>query len=231
VDWIVASWLANQGVMNGYLSAVQDEWLTGYASAAAPRRDAPQGDPTMIALREITDVSPRVVHWFEEEYGEARRASLAEAVRRTLLAPLPRVDVRTTSSTGVSAWSTTMRALRTSHEASAGWSCQLSSPALSRTDREVLRRAMETAADARVRGLTKRWGDYAAKSPASWRLRSLGGAPWNPAVGDSVTIELRNALLWRATRVDDGQPGADFVERAERTAARDACTRGGRVDE
>jgi hypothetical protein len=224
VDWIVASWLANQGIMNGYLSAVQDEWLTGYASAAAPRRDTPQGDPTMTALREITGVSPRVVSWFEEEYGEARRPSLAEAVRRTLLAPLPRVDIRSGSSQGVDGWSTTMRALRSSPEASAGWSCQLRAPALSRTDREVLRGAMETAAGSRVRGLTQRWGDYAARSPAGWRLRSLGGAPWRPEVADSVSRELRDALLWRAARVDDGRPGSDFVERAERAAARDACT-------
>ena len=226
VDWIVASWLARQGIMNGYLSAVQDEWLTGYASASAPRRDTPQADPTMTALREITEVSPAAVRWFEAEYGDARRASMAEAVRRTLLAPLPRIDFRASPSLGVEAWATTTRALRASPQASAGWSCQLRIPALGRSDRDLLRRTMETAAQARVAGLMRRWSEYSQRTNAGWRLRSLGGAPWRPEAADSLTRELRDALLWRAARVDDGRPGSDFAERAERDAAWQSCATG-----
>ncbi|MCC6316693.1 MAG: hypothetical protein IT361_03290 [Gemmatimonadaceae bacterium] len=226
VDWIVASWLASEGVMNGYLSAVQDEWLTGYASASAPQRDLSDGDATMIALREITTVAPGMVTWFAEAYGDARRASLSDAVRRTLLAPLPRVDLRS-GTMGMSGWAAALQTLRASPDASGNWSCQLRTPALSRSDVAMLRTAMETAADARVRGLTQRWGDHAARTRSSWRLRSLGGAPWRPEIADSLTRELRDALLWRAARPDDGRAGADFAERAERAAAREACAGAG----
>jgi hypothetical protein len=36
VDWFVSAALAREGRMNGYLSAVQDPVLTGYASATTP---------------------------------------------------------------------------------------------------------------------------------------------------------------------------------------------------
>jgi hypothetical protein len=59
-----------------------------------------------------------------------------------------------------------------------------------------------------------------------WRFRSLGGAPWDPSFADALERELRDALLWRAARVDDGRPGVDLVERAERAAAWDGCASG-----
>ena len=227
VDWIVASWLAREGILNGYLSAVQDEWLTGYASASAPRRDAPQADPTITALREIADVSPEMVSWFDASYGTDRRVSVAEGVRRALLSPMPRVELRTGApGSAFTAWSETVRALRAAPEAASGWSCQLMVPTLGRSDRELLRRTMEVAAEARVSGLVRRWGEYSERTSGSWRFRALGGAPWRPAIADSVTREMRDALLWRAARVEDGRPGSDFAERAERAASASACARG-----
>ena len=225
VDWIVAAALARQGVVNGYLSAVQDEWLTGYASAAAPRRDTPREDATMAALREIAEVAPEVVTWFEEAYGAHRRASLAEGVRRTLVAPLPRWDSRASLSVGVDAWALNGRLLRASLSLTGGWSCQLRAPSLSGNDRAVLRRTMETAAGARVDGILQRWGEYSERTSASWRFRALGQAPWRPEVADSIRREMREALLWRAARVDDGVRGSDFAERAERAAAWEGCLR------
>jgi hypothetical protein len=226
VDWIVASSLARQGILNGYLTAVQDEWLTGYASAVAPRRDTPQSTAAMTALLEITEVAPHVVAWYDGVYGSGRRLGLADAVRRTLLAPLPRMEGRLSASVGFDAYGGITRELRASPEASGGWSCLLAAPSRAGSDREALRRAMEAAAQARVTGLLSRWGEYADRTSAGWRFRSLGGAPWRPAIADSVGRELRDALLWRAARIDDGVPGADLVERAERDAAWDGCARG-----
>ena len=227
VDWLSAAALAREGILNGYLSAVQDEWLTGYASATAPRRDGPQGDATMLAVREIAEVAPNVVSWFEASYGEERRPGLADAVRRSLVAPLPRLDSRHSASVGFDGWSTATRILRMSPAASGGWSCLLRTPALQGNDREVLRRTMETAAGARIGGLLRRWGDYSERTSGSWRFRSLGGGPWRPAIADSIERELRDALLWRAARVDDGRLGSSLVERAEREASWNECARGG----
>jgi hypothetical protein len=56
----------------------------------------------------------------------------------------------------------------------------------------------------------------------------LGGAPWDPAGRAALEREMRDALLWRAARVDDGKAGVDLVERAERDAAWAACAAGDR---
>ena len=53
-DWFLASALARQGRMNGALSAVQDGWIRGYASAAGP---AAFGDHA-AALSALFDVMP-----------------------------------------------------------------------------------------------------------------------------------------------------------------------------
>jgi len=37
---------------------------------------------------------------------------------------------------------------------------------------------------------------------------------------------VRDAILWRAARPDDGRAGVDFTERAERRAAWEYCAAG-----
>lgn len=224
VDWIVAAFLASEGISNGYLSAVQDTWITGYASATVPRQDVAERDPTMSTLQEIADVSPKAIAWFDHGVGSSRRMSVADAVRRTLSAPFPRVDLRgTTTAFPLEPWTASLRVVRAT--AGGGWACQLNTPGREGSDVVVLRSAMTLAAETRVRGIVRRWQEYADEGGGGWRLKSLGGPPWLPGTADSVVQELRDALLWRAARVDDGRLGSDFAERAERDAARTACSR------
>ncbi|MEO6445015.1 MAG: hypothetical protein ABIZ91_19535 [Gemmatimonadaceae bacterium] len=224
VDWFVASALAHRGRLNGYLSSVQDELLTGYASATAPRSGAPEGDATLNALREIAAIDPSIAEWYDTTYGSGRHLGVADAVRRTLIAPLPRLDVRYSPSIGVDAISGSIRMMRASEEASGAWTCLLQTPALAGRDAAALGSAMRFAAEGRAGGLARRWGDYARGVPeASWRFRALGGAPWEPVATSSMVRELRDAILWRAARVDDGRVGNDLVEHAVRRATWDRC--------
>ena len=151
----------------------------------------------------------------------------SDAVRRALIAPLTRTDVRygvTSDFDGVGA---SLRLLRSTPEVAAGWRCLLNAPSLRGRDASTVGEAMQYAADARARGLVQRWGDYARGIPgAAARFRALGGAPWNPATRDSVVREVRDAILWRAARPDDGRAGQDFAERAERRAAWEHCATG-----
>lgn len=224
VDWIIAAALAHQGVLNGYLSAVQDETLTGYASATAPRRDATRQDATILALSEIADVDRDVLNWYSSTYGLDRRADIADGVKRVLTAPLPRFTLDRRGAGAFDVFGAPIRVLRSSPEASGAWDCLLSAPSLGSADRDAMRRAMTVAATSRISGVVSRWGEYSERNRASsWSFRMLGGAPWNPAAADSLERELRDALLWRAARPDDGRSGIDLVERAERTAAWDTC--------
>lgn len=224
VDWFVAAALAHRGRMNGYLTSVQDAMITGYASATAPRGGTTEGDATLDALREIAVVDPAIVSWYDTTYGTGRHLGVTDAARRTLVAPLTRTDLRYGSMQGVDAFIAAPRALRASAEVSGGWSCLLTSSSSNGRDVSVVQSAMSIAAEARARGLVKRWGDYARGVPgASLRFRALGGAPWHPAIQDSVMREVRDAILWRAARPDDGRAGVDLAERADRRAAWDRC--------
>jgi hypothetical protein len=210
--------------MNGYLSAVQDEMLTGYASATAPRTGPVEGDATIDALRAITNVDSSLLAWYDASYGSGRRMGIADAVRRVLVAPLGRLDVRGVSAPTFDAFTSSVRMLHASPEASAGWTCLLDAPSMRGRDGDGVREAMQVAASARARGLVRRWGDYARGLPdAAWRFRALGGAPWESSVIDSTVREVRDAILWRAARADDGRAGLDFTERAERHAAWETC--------
>lgn len=227
VDWFVANALARRGRMNGYLSSVQDAMITGYASASPPRTGVIESDATLDALREITAVEPSIVSWYSKAFGSERPFGVADAVRRTLVAPLSRLNVRSVPLGGFDGVADNVFLLRSATDAASGWTCLLESPSMRGGDSEALRDAMYFAADARARGLTRRWGDYARGVPtAAWRFRALGGAPWQPATRDSVVDEVRDAILWRAARPDDGRAGVDFAERAERRAAWEYCAAG-----
>jgi hypothetical protein len=225
-DWIIASSLAQRGILNGYLTAVQDEVLTGYASATAPRRDATRADATMLALSEIADVDHDLLGWYEGTYGLDRKADIADGVRRALTAPLPRLDSRGAGPGMFDVFRPAQLILGASADVSGAWDCLLHAPSLKTSDRDAMRRAMQVAAEARVHGVVNRWSDFSERSRTNWRFRMLGGAPWDPEGRASLEREMRDALLWRAARVDDGKAGVDLVERAEREAAWTACAAG-----
>lgn len=224
-DWFVAAALAHRGRMNGYLSSVQDAMITGYASATAPRGGALEADATLEALREIAPVDPSVVTWFDSTYGSARHMGVTDAVRRTLVAPLARVDFRGAGTPTLDAFVATPRLLRAAGDGAPSWRCLLSGEArANRRALDAVGDAMQLAAEARARGTVQRWGEYARGVPsAAVRLRALSGAPWHPALRDSVERDVRDAILWRAARPDDGRTGVDLVERAQRRAAWERC--------
>ncbi len=222
-DWIIASALAEKGILNGYLTAVQDEVITGYASATAPRRDATRPDATIRALTEIAEVDRDVVEWYESAYGYDRKVDLADAVTRALTVPMPRLEPGNTDAFDV--WTSTASMLRSTEEAMRSWDCLLEAPSLEGSDRESVRRVMQVAASQRVKNALARWGEYATRGRGDERFRVLAGAPWNPEAADSLGRELESALLWRAARASDGRPGVDLVERADRNAAWEACAR------
>src|SRR5690606_3040550 len=64
VDWYVAASLARLGRTNGYLTAVQDEVLTGYASSLPPDAAGEAAEAMMATLDEMSSLSPEMRDWF-----------------------------------------------------------------------------------------------------------------------------------------------------------------------
>ncbi len=83
-DWFVAAALAREGRMDGYLSAVQDELLTGYAAVPPPDMHGQSGEATLAVLKEMTSVPEGLEAWFRSQYGREREPTALERARRVL---------------------------------------------------------------------------------------------------------------------------------------------------
>lgn len=195
VDWFVAASLAREGRSNGYLSAVQDRLLTGYASAAPPDPDGRSGEAIVRILDEVAAVPDGHRRWFLERYGSGRPPSALAVVEAVLGAPLP-VEAPLEPAAPHPPFG-----LRLSHAqglprtsaacASAGWQGVLGSDPL-RREVAVL------AARARARGLALEQARRVAGAEGrEWMARQLQGRLWSPLPVDSATAELLEPLLQR----------------------------------
>jgi hypothetical protein len=213
VDWFISATLARQGRVNGHLSAVQDPVLTGYGSAITPEAARDAGSATLRALDDITPVPAVERDWFTAQFGAERRLSVHEAVRQVLEVPVPPVELD--ASRARSPWPPeATRALFSGTPAASGaWRCLLDFLPGRGNDAGAVRAVVQYAAEARARGLVRRWQAYARRSPgrAPAELRALTGAPWDPAIESATLREVRDAILWSA--VAGGEP--DFRNPAQ----------------
>lgn len=84
MDWYVAASLARLGRTNGYLTAVQDELLTGYASSLPPDAAGEAAEAMVATLEEMTSVSSDLHAWYLQEYGRGREMPAYDLVRHVL---------------------------------------------------------------------------------------------------------------------------------------------------
>jgi hypothetical protein len=88
VDWFAAVALARQGRINGYLSSVQDDLLTGYGTVTPPDVTGAVGQALVALLDEVAPIYPDTRRWFLQNYGQLRAPSAYDLARRILEAPL-----------------------------------------------------------------------------------------------------------------------------------------------
>jgi hypothetical protein len=200
VDWFVSAALAREGRLNGHLSAVQDPVLTGYASAITPEAAREGGSATLRALDGITIISPLSRGWFSSLFGVDRRLSVHEALRQVLETPVPAIDVSPSRKAGRMMTSPVSTAFSGSPEVSGAWRCVLDGFSDRATDAASVRAVVQYAANARARGVMKRWQSIAVRrgDRAPLELRALTGAPWDPAIEERTLREVRDAILWSA---------------------------------
>jgi hypothetical protein len=222
-DWFVSAALAREGRMNGYLSAVQDALITGYASAITPEASRDAGEAMLRVLEEITPVPSDTRDWFQGHFGRDRRLTAHEAVRRVLEAPLSSGDSRTPRSP----WDvvgSSQRLLREVPAASAAWACVLDQREPRGGDAPALRAVMQYAAEARARGVLQRWAAIAERTRGpAWRNRVLGGVPWRAELAQDAEREIRDALLWSAATAINGRGATELSERTEIRVAAGRC--------
>lgn len=177
MDWFVAVALARGGRMNGHLSAVQDEVLTGHV-AVLPR-DVGGWSAQALAdvLEETTLAGAPLREWLLAQWGPGRIRQPYALAREILGAPVVR---RPETSHPIESWS------------QAGFCTRALIPVSGRS------KLAQLAAESRARGaLLVRASAYDGATRPSWAESVLGTAPWSPELAAASVRRLAGSILSR----------------------------------
>jgi hypothetical protein len=179
-DWFIASMLALQGRSNGFLSAVEDPILAGYA-AGAPAAVGTVGVTSLLdAIEQMTYISDTARVMFGSAWANPETIDPTILVRRVLETPV--------------AWRFTWpRSSRAALPASVQPAvCSLGSSA----EAKARRRLLALAVDARARGaLLRRARFYPTSMRYDWVNSAVRLAPWSGELGDALEMSLRMSVV------------------------------------
>ncbi|MBX6363910.1 MAG: hypothetical protein IRZ00_08585 [Gemmatimonadetes bacterium] len=235
VEWFVASSLAREGRMDGYLSSVQDDMLTGYGTVVPPDVTGGVGRALIAILDEVAPVYPETRAWFLRSYGPERLTTAYDLMRSVLEGPVgsPAAPVGAAAlalPTGVAdsaqagaprvgaalSFEAVERARDAGFRAIDEWVCAAPAASYDRRIEADRRRLVLLAAGARARGIAARWAAHAAGADGwRWVTRRLygGGAPpLTPA--DSARARMLEPIVEAALAVGDAElpePRDDFT--------------------
>jgi hypothetical protein len=196
VDWFIASALARQGISDGFLSAVQDELLTGHVVHPERLRGAARSRSLLTALEGMTSVASFAL--------AESQPSVETLLRWSLNAPVDRRAASDILRGAGDGWQPSMLLGEDACE-------------LDESGRAAL---VRLAAESRARGwlrLRARWTPDAERAP--WARAALGTAPWSSALVDTRVAELRDYVLLSLTDAGElpagvGAYAAPIAERA-----------------
>jgi hypothetical protein len=195
VDWFVASSLALRGRTNGFLSAVQDASLPGYAAGSPTAVGTAAAGSLISAIDQMTYMSDSIQAGFERTWSDASSIDPVLMVRRVLSTPVPRLASQT---------------------AGLGAMLPALAPSLCIADRTPEARARERVAlltiEARARGIVARRARYRFPGARSdWANGLLGVAPWSRERADGMVAAMEGALAAELRRTSADQGVIDAV--------------------
>ncbi|HEX6938227.1 MAG TPA: hypothetical protein VF158_02355 [Longimicrobiales bacterium] len=219
LDWFVVVALARQGRMNGYLSPVQDDLLTGYGTVLPPDITGAAGLALVRILDEVAPVYPTTREAFLRGYGPFRALTAYDLVRqvveddipedtagaRTVIAAETGAAARMTAAgAAAAAFAALERARDAALDAIDAWTCRLPAAAYDRDLEIARRRLVAQAAAARARGIALRYAEaIAGPEGRRWLDFRFRGAPSRPAAPDTATAALLEDLAERARAAAD----------------------------
>jgi hypothetical protein len=187
VDWFVASTLALQGRSNGFLTAVQDPMLPGYA-AGPPAVVGSAGAQSLLgALAQMTFIPDSTRDAFESQWSDPAVIDPTLLIRRVLDSPV--------------SWRVVWQQLGRSPNSQAN-AAMLGVPSLGlcstggSLEAAARDRLLALAIDARARGAAIRRARYNPSSlRGEWTRGVLATPPWRTDVGESVIAALRTSVV------------------------------------
>jgi hypothetical protein len=175
VDWFVTQALARQGILNGFLSGVQDEVLTGHVVHPERLRTSGRSRSLLDALEGMTSVSARALVEHEPTIQTVLRWSLSAPVDRNAAASIVRGREQL--------WQASPLVV-------AGMCDQ--------TDDDVHGRValVRLAAESRARGWLRQRARWIAEAERPvWARAILGQAPWTAEAAEQRVAELGDHVL------------------------------------
>jgi hypothetical protein len=208
VDWFVAASLASQGRTNGYLSSVQDDFLTGYGTVRPPDITGRAGDALINILDEVAPLYPETRDWFLRSYGSSRTMSSYDLLRKISEVQLPdvtdaRVSVVASHAVAVDpVFSAIADARSSGFEAIDEWVCRAPGGAQDKRLEQARRTLVVEGASARARGVAMQRarllnGDAGVRFVA----RRFFGTPWPTVQLDESVEEVLDELVGQARAV------------------------------
>lgn len=230
LDWFVVVSLAREGRMNGYLSSVQDDLLTGYGTVLPPDITGTAGLALVSILDEVAPVYPETREAFLRGYGPFRSLTAFDLVRRIVESELPEglatypevVTIATDAATSTAgaaevalpqpylaaagAAGTAFEALERARDEAIrsieAWACRLPPAAYDRSLEIARQRLVAHAAAARARGVALHYAtEIAGTDGRRWLARRFYGGPAGPAPLDEATTAILTQLGDRADNV------------------------------
>ena len=175
VDWFVTQSLARQGILNGYLSGVQDEQITGHVVHPERLRTTTRSRSLLDALEGMTSVAARAL--------QEQEPSIQTVLRWSLAAPVDRGAAATIVRGREDLWEAGPLVV-------AGM-CE-------DPDDDVHGRValVRLAAESRARGWLRQRARWIAESARPvWARAMLGQAPWTSGASDQRIAELGDHVL------------------------------------
>jgi hypothetical protein len=187
VDWYVSSTLAMQGRSNGFLTAVQDPMLPGYAAGAPAVVGTAGAESLLGALAQMTFIPDSARDAFESQWSDPAIIDPTLLVRRVLDTPLSWRVV----------WQQLARSPNTQANASMLGAPSMALCATGKSAEAAARdRLLVLAIDARARGAAIRRARYYPSSlRGEWARGLLATPPWRTDVGESVIEALRLSVV------------------------------------
>ena len=198
VDWFVAQALADIGISSGFLSAVQDELLTGHVVHPERLRSAGRTQSLLTALQEMTTLPPPARVTPDPSVQSLLRWSLAGSVDSRIAAEIVRGE----------------RTIWLPARLTGEGECADAEPGRVRLVR--------MAAEARARGWLRQRAQWTSPGARpGWAQSALGHAPWAPALVEARVAELRDHVLMSLAASD--QLPAGLSAHAGTLASRARC--------
>jgi hypothetical protein len=212
MDWFVAVSLGAEGRMNGYLSSVQDDVLTGYGTVRPPDVTGAAGSALLTILDEVAPVYPATRDAFLRTYGTERSLTPMDLVRRVIeaqsagaarTAPDPMQIAGALSL--VAPLREVEHGLRRGTAAIDEWICRAPGAAYSGPLEAARRQLVVEAAGARARGIALQQArDVAGRPGERWLARRMYGPTWSDRELDPALAELIEPLVGAARDVARG---------------------------